>query len=142
MANPQQSLLDAGTLATYLTPVKSWLDANPSDVLSLLIVNNDDLPPSTFGSVFSSVGLDSLAYSPPSASALAASAWPTLGEMIDTGKRLVVFMDFKADYTEVPYIVDGECFFLISFLNLVGFGIALAMFWGSSSVVPSNHGHV
>lgn len=99
------SLLDAGTLATYLSPVKSWLDSNPNDVVSLLIVNNDDLPASTFGSVFSSVGLDSLAYTPSSAS-LASTAWPTLGEMIDSGKRLVVFMDFKADFTEVPYIVD------------------------------------
>lgn len=32
--------------------------------------------------------------------------WPTLAEMIITGKRVVMFMDYKADPTAVPYILD------------------------------------
>jgi hypothetical protein len=31
--------------------------------------------------------------------------WPTLGEMIDTRKRLVVFMDSKANASVVPWIL-------------------------------------
>jgi len=29
-----------------------------------------------------------------------------LGEMIDQGKRVVTFMDFKADFATVPYLID------------------------------------
>ena len=38
--------------------------------------------------------MDKLAFVPStSPSALKQSAWPTLGQMIDSGKRVVVFMD-------------------------------------------------
>jgi len=85
--------------------VKTWLDANPNEVLSLLIVNSDNLPPTNYDTVFKSAGLDTVSYSPPSASLLA-SGWPTLGSLIDSGKRLVTFMDSNADFTSVSYIID------------------------------------
>lgn len=75
-------------------------------VVSLLIVNSDDLPPSAFDAVFQSAGLVSLSYSPPTSSVLA-SAWPTLGSMIDNGTRLVTFLDTGADFTSVTYLIDG-----------------------------------
>lgn len=31
--------------------------------------------------------------------------WPTLGEMIESGKRVVVFMDSKADVDSVDFIL-------------------------------------
>ncbi|OAX44460.1 PLC-like phosphodiesterase [Rhizopogon vinicolor AM-OR11-026] len=99
------SYYDAGTLETYLTTVKTWLDANPNEVLSLLIVNSDDLAPTNYDTVFKSVGLDTVSYSPPSASLLE-SDWPTLGTLIDSGTRLVTFMDYEANFTSVPYIID------------------------------------
>jgi hypothetical protein len=76
-------------------------------VVSLLIVNSDGLPPSQFDTVFKAVGLDALSYSPSSA-VTTTTGWPTLGSMIDSGKRLVTFMDTKADFTSVPYIIDGR----------------------------------
>lgn len=100
-------MLDGGTLESYLQPVKAWVDANPNEVVTILIVNSNDLPPTSFASVYKSVGLDALSYAPSSAS-LASTAWPTLGEMIDQGKRVVTFMDFKADFATVPYIIDGK----------------------------------
>jgi len=33
------------------------------------------------------------------------SGWPTLGQMIDNGKRVVVFMDSGADSGGVDYIL-------------------------------------
>ena len=75
-------------------------------VVSLLIVNSDSIAASEYGNVFKTAGLDTLAFSPPT-SALAASNWPTLGALIDNGTRLVTFMDFHADFTVVPYIIDG-----------------------------------
>jgi hypothetical protein len=75
-------------------------------VLSLLIVNSDTLPPSSYDTVFKAVGLDTVSYSPPSSSLLE-SGWPTLGSLIDSGKRLITFMDSNANFDSVPYIIDG-----------------------------------
>ncbi|KAH7930497.1 PLC-like phosphodiesterase [Leucogyrophana mollusca] len=99
------ALYNGGPLSTYLGTVKSWLDANPNEVLSMLIVNSDDFPPTAFDAVFKSVGLDTISYAPPSAS-IPATQWPTLGSLIDSGKRLLTFMDAEADFTSVPYIID------------------------------------
>lgn len=89
--------------------IRSVLTALPRTVVSLLIVNSDDFAPSEFDTVFKAAGLDTLAYAPESAS-LSASGWPTLGTLIDSGKRLVTFMDAEADFTSVPYIIDGAMF--------------------------------
>lgn len=96
---------DGGTLQDYLKIVKTWLDANPNEVLSLLIVNIDNMPATQYATVFSSVGLDTMSYSPTTLP-LPASGWPTLGALIDSGKRLITFIDNTADPTTVPYIID------------------------------------
>ncbi|KAG6911603.1 hypothetical protein DXG01_011906 [Tephrocybe rancida] len=99
------SLYDGGTFEDYLKTVKTWLNANPNEVLSILIVNIDNAPASTYGTIYTAAGVDTLSYAPET-SPLQASAWPTLGAMIDSGKRLVTFMDNQADLTAVPYIID------------------------------------
>ncbi|KAJ3489608.1 hypothetical protein NLI96_g2018 [Meripilus lineatus] len=88
------SLNNGGTLVDYL-----------KKVISLLIVNSDNLSPTLYDAAFKSAELDALAYAPPSAS-LPASGWPTLGNLIDTGKRLVVFLSTTADFATVPYLID------------------------------------
>lgn len=97
-------LENGGTLESYLTKVSSWLSSNPNEVISLLIVNSDDQPASTFATAFSSTGLSSKAYAPGTAS-LSKSSWPTLGTLIDAGTPLVVFIDNSADVSSVPYIL-------------------------------------
>jgi len=99
------SLYNGGTLSDYLTNVKAWMISNPNDVVSILIVNYDNFPPSAYDTVFKAVGLDSMSYAPTS-SALPESGWPTLGSMIDNGTRLVTFLDNGADFTAVPYLID------------------------------------
>ncbi|THH00683.1 hypothetical protein EW026_g1892 [Hermanssonia centrifuga] len=81
------------------------MDANPNDVVTILIVNSDNLAPSQFDAAFKTAGADTLSYSPPSAS-LPASGWPTLGSLIDSGTRLVTFLSTTADFTSVPYLID------------------------------------
>ncbi|KAH9950903.1 PLC-like phosphodiesterase [Amylocystis lapponica] len=99
-------LLNGGTLDTYLTSVKSWLQANPGNVVSLLIVNSyDNIPPSAYDAVFKAVGLDTMAYKP-SNGTLPASGWPTLGSMISAGTPLVAFLTTQADFQTVPYLID------------------------------------
>lgn len=75
-------------------------------VVSLLIVNSDNLSPTLFDAAFKAASIDTLAYSPTSA-ALPASGWPTLGSLIDSEKRLVVFLSTTADFATVPYLIDG-----------------------------------
>lgn len=60
-----------------------------------------------YDTVFKSVGMDALAYSPPSATLLP-SQWPTLGELITSGKPLVAFLTTSTNFTTVPYLIDGE----------------------------------
>jgi len=98
-------LFNGGTLESYLGKVKTWMDSNTNDVVSILIVNSDNLAPTEFDAVFKAASVDTLSYSPPSSS-LTFSAWPSLGEMIDSGKRLVTFLDNAADTSVVSYLID------------------------------------
>ncbi|KAJ6621097.1 PLC-like phosphodiesterase [Mycena sp. CBHHK59/15] len=98
-------LYNGGTLEAYLTKVKTWMDANTEDVVTLLIVNIDNLVASKFGAVFESVGLDKISYAP-TASALTTAEWPTLATLISNNNRLVTFLDNAADLTSVPYLID------------------------------------
>ncbi|KKY18323.1 hypothetical protein UCRPC4_g05034 [Phaeomoniella chlamydospora] len=103
---------DAGSLKSFLTTIKDWLDAsnNTCEVLTLLLVNSDDLDVSEFGSVFEAVGLDSYAYAP-SKTLSSLSSWPTLSSLISSSTRLIVFMDYEADTSSVPYILDEFTYF-------------------------------
>ncbi|CED84310.1 PLC-like phosphodiesterase, TIM beta/alpha-barrel domain [Phaffia rhodozyma] len=98
-------LLDGGLFSDYLTEVNTWVVANPNEVLSILIVNSDNLNASMYGAVFETSGLDKVSYAPTKATTSVAD-WPTLGSMIDSGLRVVTFMDNSADFTTVPYIID------------------------------------
>jgi hypothetical protein len=84
-----------GTLQNYLGSMKTWLDQNENQVLTLLLVNGDGQPVSQFGDVFASAGLDSYAYTPPHT--LKPSEWPTLQTLIDNNDRLVVFLGMSKD---------------------------------------------
>ena len=100
---------DAGTVESYLSTVKTWLDANPNEVLTILLVNGDNVPVSMFDDAYTSSGLKPYAYIPPT-SPLALNAWPTLHEMITAGTRLVAFLDAGAN-PSVPYILDEFTYF-------------------------------
>ena len=100
---------DAGNVASYFSTVKSWLDANPNEVLTILLVNGDNVPVSMFDDAYTSSGLKAYAYTPPT-SPIAIDAWPTLQEMITAGTRLVAFLDAGAD-SSVPYILDEFTYF-------------------------------
>lgn len=99
---------------------ESWDHSNLlPPVVTLLIVNSDNLAATEFASVFVAAGVDSMSYSPQSAS-LPASGWPTLGSLIDAGTRLVTFLSTTASFEAVTYLIDGEpqpC--VIIFPNLI-----------------------
>ncbi|KAJ5363818.1 uncharacterized protein N7496_009531 [Penicillium cataractarum] len=103
-------LEDAGTLKSFLGTVKSFLDANVNEVVTLLLTNGDSVDITEFGSTFSSSGIDSYAFVP-SSNPLPIGDWPTIGELISSGKRLVVFLDYGADTSKVDYILDEFAYY-------------------------------
>jgi hypothetical protein len=82
--------LDAGPVTSYLSTIKTWMDGNPNQVVTLLLTNGDSVDVSEFGTAMETTGLSSYAYTPPSQ--LSIDEWPTLQELIDDGTRLVMFL--------------------------------------------------
>jgi len=102
------ALFDGGLVVDYLTTVKTFLDANPNEVITFIFTNPEGLSiPDVWAPAFVNSGISDIAYVPPSLP-VAQSDWPTLGEMIDNGTRVVVFLDAGADGSDggtVPYIL-------------------------------------
>ncbi|KAI9931238.1 hypothetical protein ASPWEDRAFT_47522 [Aspergillus wentii DTO 134E9] len=101
------SLMDAGKVSTWLSTIKSWLDSNKNDVVTILLVNSDDASASDLHSEFKTAELVDYAYTPTSQTA-APSSWPTLQDMINNGTRLVTFVASldASKNTVAPYLMD------------------------------------
>ncbi|KAL9078064.1 MAG: hypothetical protein Q9157_003003 [Trypethelium eluteriae] len=98
-------LLDAGPVQDYLSTVAGWVEAHPFDVITILMGNGDLGPVSNFIEPVQNSGLAPYLYVPPKVP-MGLDDWPLLSEMILTSKRVVVFLDYNANQTEVPYILD------------------------------------
>lgn len=70
--------------ADALADIKAFLDAEPREVLT--IIYQDDISPAELAADIADAGLDPYVYTH-------AGAFPTLGEMIDAGARLVVTLE-------------------------------------------------
>lgn len=81
--------------------VRAWLEAHPREVVTLFI--QDEVSPADTARVLGEAGLQPYAYTPTSHDA----TWPTLGQMIDSGKRLVVLMEHRDGGTRYPWLLDG-----------------------------------
>ena len=104
-------LKDAGSVQAYLQVIKKWLDAHPKEVVTLLLTNGDNVRVSEFDDVFVASGIQPYAYVPgPSHDPSALDSWPTLGQLIRNGTRLVAFLDYGALDT-VPYILPEFLYF-------------------------------
>lgn len=74
--------------AQALTTVRTFLDANPNEVVTLII--QDGVSKTDTEEAFAASGADRYVYEGPGD-----DGWPTLGELIDDGHRLVVFSEFR-----------------------------------------------
>lgn len=81
-------LKDAGPLVDYLTTIKTWMDSNPDEVITVLLTNGDGVPVNQFGTDMTTSGLATYAISPEKHPAL--GDWPTLQQLIDAKTRLVM----------------------------------------------------
>jgi hypothetical protein len=98
-------IINVGTLEAYLTTVAQWMRKNPYDVVTILIGNYDYVSPQNFTEPIMNSGLYDMAYTP-SKIPMGLDDWPTLSEMILTGKRAVFFMDYQANQTAIPWLMD------------------------------------
>ena len=83
-----------------MTSVRLWLDSHPEETLTIVI--EDHVAADRIGAGLAESGLASYAYEPQSG-----QAWPTLHEMITTGKRLVVMLEAGRGGASYPWLVNG-----------------------------------
>ena len=97
-------LLDAGSLSDWLGEVRSWMDSNPNEVVTVLIVNGASASASDLAAAYQAAGLTNLAYTP-TGSTSQTQDWPTLQSLITSGRRLVNFVDSLDDNSGAPYLM-------------------------------------
>jgi hypothetical protein len=98
-------ILNAGTLTSYLSTVNTWIQAHPYDVVTILIGNADYVSVNNFVSPIQASGIDQFVFTPPK-SPMGLEDWPTLSNMILSGQRVVFIMDYQANQTAIPWILD------------------------------------
>jgi hypothetical protein len=92
--------LGGTALEPQLEGLKNWMDQHPREVVTVFI--QDATTPADTAAVFEQAGLADMAYvHEPGA------AWPTLREMIDSGKRLLVLMENEGGGAQYPYLHQG-----------------------------------
>lgn len=87
------------------------MDANPNDVVTVLLVNSDNASAQDLSQEFEAAKISQYAYTPPSTTA-AVQTWPTLQDMIANKTRLVTFVASlpPASNTAAPYLLDEFTF--------------------------------
>ncbi|KAK4204477.1 PLC-like phosphodiesterase [Triangularia verruculosa] len=97
-------LLDAGSLQDWLSKIKHWLDTNPNEVITLLLVNADNQPITSFGDAFQSSGISEYGFIPSNTSS--GAKWPVLSDMISSNQRLVTFITGIDESASHPYLLS------------------------------------
>jgi hypothetical protein len=97
-------LFDGGKVKDYFEKVKNFVDRHPNEVLTIIIANPQRVPVKVWQPIFESTGLAEMAYIP-TQNPMMREDWPTLGELLVSGRRLVVFIDKGADEKTVPYLL-------------------------------------
>ena len=90
-------LLDAGSLSSWLAEVRTWMDSNTNEVVTLLLVNGASASATDLAAAYQTAGITtSLAYIPAGSTAQT-QQWPSLQTLINSGTRLINFVDALDD---------------------------------------------
>ncbi|PNP43842.1 hypothetical protein TGAM01_v208614 [Trichoderma gamsii] len=98
-------LLDAGPINEWLSEVYSWVDAHPYDVVTILLENGNYSDPSVYVPYIQETGILKYTYVP-TVFPMGIDDWPTLENLILHGSRVVMFLDYKANQTAYPWLMD------------------------------------
>jgi hypothetical protein len=88
--------IGATELAPTLNALRTWLDTNPDEVVSVIVENH--VPADEIGQAFLDAGLE------PYLHTVVGSEWPTLAEMITSGRRLVVTTEDGSGGETYPWL--------------------------------------
>lgn len=91
-------ILDAGLASLTLDNISNWLEANPKEVITIMWNNLYNLNATQLADVYNASSIMPMVYTHNHS-----NPWPTLQEMIDSGKRVVNFVDTQADHEQVPW---------------------------------------
>ncbi|OAD79873.1 hypothetical protein PHYBLDRAFT_100632, partial [Phycomyces blakesleeanus NRRL 1555(-)] len=95
------SILDAGPASGVLDTIAEWLDEHPREVITIMWNNLYNMKAGRLANVYSASKIMPYIYTHDSS-----KPWPTLNEMIDSGKRVVNFVDSQADEKNIPWLMD------------------------------------
>lgn len=99
-------LLDAGTLSSWLSEVRAWMETNPNDVVTVLLVNGAEADAAELASHYAAAGITAeLAYAP-NGDGFRTQQWPTLQTLVARGTRLVSFVAGLGADPAYPYLMD------------------------------------
>ncbi|KAL6866167.1 hypothetical protein ACO1O0_002272 [Amphichorda felina] len=98
-------LLDAGPITDWLGEVTDWVSKHPYDVVTILLGNGNYSKPSLYEPYLRESGIVKYAYEAPYLP-MTRDDWPTLENLILRGKRVIMFLDYNADQTQFPWLLD------------------------------------
>lgn len=84
-----------------LTSLHAWLVANPDEVVTVFI--EDHAPADQIARAIRDADLEGMVATPP----VPGGDWPTLGDMIRSGRRLVVMVENGTPPADAPWLVNG-----------------------------------
>jgi hypothetical protein len=93
------ALFNVAPLKDWLWEIRIWLDRNPDKVITLILVNYQSVSAREIKAEYSRADLAHYGYVPPNIitaplpSSKFEKTWPTVGEMIDRGERIVTFVN-------------------------------------------------
>jgi hypothetical protein len=100
-------------LSTWLAEIKAWMDINPNDVVTVLLVNSDTFTAIELHQQFVTANLSTYGYVPPQ-NTVAIQTWPTLQDLIANNTRLITFVaDLDPSTTiaaNAPYLLNEFTF--------------------------------
>lgn len=80
--------------------IRGWLDAHPREVVTFMI--EDSVSPADTQTIFEQSGILPMVHVQQPG-----QPWPTLGQMIDSGQRVVVFMQRQGGIAEYPWLLKA-----------------------------------
>lgn len=98
-------MLDAGPITDWLRQVRDWVAAHPYDVVTILLGNGNYSTPDLYYPFIKDSGILQYIYTP-AVVPLARDDWPTLAQLILSGQRVIMFLDYVANQTAFPWLLD------------------------------------
>ncbi|KAG2197461.1 PLC-like phosphodiesterase [Mucor mucedo] len=95
------NILNAGAAVDTLTTITNWVKNNPNEVITIMWNNLGSFEPSAFAAAYNASGILDYTFVQTDNN----YTWPTLGEMISSGKRVVNFLDEGADPNTYPWLM-------------------------------------